>query len=442
METSQTPKPLVAIPGPRSIGTAKLEFDGRVIELPMLEGSEGERAVDIRKLRQETGWITLDDGFTSTGSCASAITFVDGEKGVLRYRGYPIEQIAQHMTFPETALLLIHGEAPSQKERDEFSVLLTEHAMLHEGLRHHFEGFPPTSHPMAILSAMINSVSCYHPELLDIGGEADVHEAAAKLLSKVRTIAAFTYKKCKGLPIVYPNPRLDYVSNFLHMMFTLPYAPYEPLPEVVSALRLFFILHADHEQNCSTSTARIVGSSGANMFASVAAAVGALWGPLHGGANMRVIQMLEQVTTGQETVDSLVEKTKRRETLLWGFGHRVYKNFDPRVKLLKAACDETFKALGHTEPLLDIAQELEDRATHDEYFLERNLYPNVDFYSGILLRAIGIPLEMYTVMFSIGRMPGWIANWTEAWRGTAKISRPRQVYTGSPERPFLPIHTR
>ena len=437
------PAPILGTPpAPRVVGSITLEHEGVSTALPLLEGSEGERALDVRRLRTETGWITIDDGFTNTGSCSSAITFIDGERGVLRYRGYPIEEIAAHMTFPETALLLINGEAPSLKQLQEFSAASTEHALLHEGLRHHFEGFPPTAHPMAILSAMINSVSCYHPELLEIGGEEHLMEAAAKLLSKVRTIAAFTYKKCTGRPIVYPNPELDYVSNFLHMMFSLPYKPYEPLPEVVSALRQFFVLHADHEQNCSTSTARIVGSSGANLFASVAAAVCALWGPLHGGANMRVVQMLQAVADGRETVDSLVDKAKRHEARLWGFGHRVYKNFDPRAKILKQACDDTLKALGKTDPLLDIARQLEALAVHDDYFLERNLYPNVDFYSGILLRAIGIPLEMYTVMFAIGRLPGWIANWAESWRADARISRPRQIYTGNTERRFVPINSR
>jgi citrate synthase len=434
--------PAAIVPPPQVIGSVKLEYEGRCVELPMVEGSEGERALDIRRLRAETGWITLDDAYTNTGSCTSAITFIDGERGILQYRGYPIEQIATQMTFPETALLLLQGEAPSLRQREEFSSLLTQHAMLHEGLRHHFEGFPPSAHPMAILSAMINSVSCYHPELLEIGGEDHLMEAAAKLLSKVRTIAAFTYKKCQGCPIVYPNPNLDYVSNFLHMMFSLPYKPCEPLPEVVSALRQFFVLHADHEQNCSTSTARMVGSSGANLFASVSAAVCALWGRFHGGANMRVVQMLQAVASGEDTVDSLVEKAKRHEVRLWGFGHRVYKNFDPRATILKKACDDTLHALGKTDALLDIARQLEERATHDEYFLERNLYPNVDFYSGILLRAIGIPLEMYTVLFAIGRMPGWIANWAESWRSNARISRPRQVYTGPTPRHFVPVNER
>jgi citrate synthase len=430
-------------PGAKVVGKARLELPDRIVELDVLEGTEKERAIDIRKLRGQTGYITLDDGFTNTGSCTSDITFIDGEKGILRYRGFPIEQIAKHMSFSETALLLIGGTPPTARELAKFSGLLTEHALLHEGLRHHFEGFPPDAHPMAILSAMINSASCYHPDLLQTGDEEQFLVTASKLLSKVRTIAAFSYKMNRGEPIVYPDPGREYCSNFLHMMFSMPYKDYDPPKAVVNAMRLFFILHADHEQNCSTSTARMVGSSGANLFASVSAAVCALWGPLHGGANMRVIQMLQRIRDGEQTVDDLIGKVKKREDLMWGFGHRVYKNFDPRTSILKEACDELLESQGVPDPLLDIARELEEIAVKDEFFIERKLYPNVDFYSGILLRSIGIPLNMYTVMFAIGRMPGWIAHWAEAWRsGDTRISRPRQIYTGDGLRDFIPMDRR
>jgi citrate synthase len=424
------------------IGAAKLELPEGTFELPILEGTFGERAIDIRQLRNQTGYITLDRGYKNTGACESEITFIDGEKGILRYLGFPIEQVAKEASFPEVSLMLINGQAPSKSELDEFSELLTNNARLHEGLRHHFEGFPSTAHPMAILSAMINSASCYHPELLKITEEDHLLEAAATLLSKVRTIAAYTYKTAKGDPIVHPDPKRGYVNNFLHMMFSLPYADYEPLPEVRRAMEVFFILHADHEQNCSTSTARMVGSSGANLFTSTAAAVSALWGPLHGGANTRVLRMLKRINVNGETVAKVIEKVKKKEELLWGFGHRVYKNFDPRVVLLKKVCDDLLDSLGHTDPLLSIAAELEEIALHDEYFIERKLYPNVDFYSGLLLRAIGIPENMFTVMFAIGRMPGWISHWAEAWRRKSGLNRPRQIYIGPDLREFVPISKR
>jgi citrate synthase len=426
----------------QSIAKATVELPEQTVELSVVEGTERERAVDISELRKRTGYITIDDAYTNTGSCASGITFVDGEKGVLRYRGFPIDQIAKHCSFPETALLLINGEPPTARALHDFSDQLTEHELLHEGLRHHFEGFPPDAPPMAILSAMINSVSCYHPDLLQIGDEEHVMQASAKLMSKVRTIAAFAYKKFRGLPAVYPDPGHDYCSNFLHMMFSMPYRDFDPPEAMVTALRLFLILHADHEQNCSTATARMVGSSGANLFAAVAAAVCALWGPLHGGANQRVIRMLERIRDGEESVEGLIEKVKSRESLMWGFGHRVYKNFDPRVSILKQACDDLLEAQGKDDPLLDIARKMEDMATHDDFFLERKLYPNVDFYSGILLRTIGIPINMFTVMFAIGRMPGWIANWVESWRNGSRIHRPRQIYTGPTKRDFIPIDHR
>jgi citrate synthase len=423
--------------------TATLSLPDQQVELNIVEGTEAERGVDISSLRSDTGYITLDNGFANTGSCRSAITFIDGEQGILRYRGYPIEQLAESSTFIEVCWLLMYGELPSREQLSRFSDMLTEHELLHEGLRHHFEGFPPYGHPMAMLSSMINACSCYHPELLEIDDDDTFMESAAKLISKVRTIAAFSYKKSVGQRIEYPNPELSYCRNFLHMMFSIPHAAYKPEPEEIRALSLFLILHADHEQNCSTSTVRMVSSSGANLFASVAAGVCALWGPLHGGANMAVIDMLERIAEGGETVKTIVEKVKKKEFRLMGFGHRVYKNFDPRARILKKACDDLLNKLGIEDSLLDIAKELEDIATHDEYFLERKLYPNVDFYSGIVLRAIGLPLNMFTVMFAMGRMPGWIANWREAWKDPAgRISRPRQVYTGSNEREYLPIDQR
>jgi citrate synthase len=419
---------------------AVLNLPERSIELPILEGTENEKAIDISELRQATGYITLDQGYGNTGSCKSEITYIDGEKGILRYRGYPIEQLAEKSTFVEVAYLLIWGELPTKTQLEQFSQLLTQHELIHEDLRHHFDGFPIGGHPMAVLSAVINACSCYHPELLEIQAESCVMDAAAKLLSKVRTIAAFSYRKFQGLPIVYPDPRLAYSHNFLHMMFTLPHMRYDAPPEVIKALRQILILHADHEQNCSTSTVRMVGSSQANMFASVAAGVCALWGPLHGGANMAVIAMLEEIHAGGKTVQSFVDSVKDKKIRLMGFGHRVYKNYDPRARILSKSCDDLLTSLGASDPLLDIARELEEYARNDEFFLSRNLYPNVDFYSGIILRAIGIPMNMFTVMFAIGRMPGWIAQWYENFQDPdGRINRPRQVYTGYNERDYVPL---
>jgi len=414
--------------------TASLHLPNATLELPILTGTENEKAIDITQLRSKTGFITYDPAYSNTGSCSSEITFIDGEKGILRYCGYPIEQIAKEMSFSRTALLLIKGHIPNREESRTFTQLLTEHALLHEGLRHHFEGFPPDAPPMAILSAMINAISCYDVELLRIGDEEHLLRAAAKLMSKVRTIAAFSYKKNRGEPIIYPDPNREYCNNFLHMMFSLPYAEYEPPQSVVDALRTFLILHADHEQNCSTSTARMVGSSGANLFASTAAAVCALWGPLHGGANTRVIQMLQRIHEGGETIDKVIERVKKKEELLWGFGHAIYKTYDPRCEMLRHAVKGLLKDFNRTDPLQDIAYQLERVAREDDYFVERNLYPNVDFYSGLLLRAIGIPVNMFTVMFAIGRMPGWIAHWAEANRTRTRLHRPRQLYLGPTRR--------
>ncbi len=419
--------------------TAKLQLGDKSIDLPVVIGSENEHAVDISKLRSETGYITLDNGFGNTGACRSAITYIDGEKGILRYRGYSMETLAENSTFLEVSWLLIFGELPKPGQVERLEEKIREYSLLHQDMRHHFEGFPASAHPMAVLSAMINACSCYHPELLEIRKiEESALDVVAMLMAKVATIAAFSYKKSIGDPQRYPDPSLDYGNNFLHCMFSKPYGRYTPEPEVVRALDLFLMLHADHEQNCSTSTARVVGSSEANLFASTAAAVCALWGPLHGGANQRCIEMLENIRNEGLDVKKVVERVKNREFKLMGFGHRVYKNSDPRATILKEASDNLLKALGVDDPLLPIAQELEDVARHDDFFLSRNLYPNVDFYSGIILRTIGIPIEMFTVMFAIGRMPGWIAHWKEQHENpNGRIARPRQVYVGSPQRDYV-----
>ncbi|HSK09456.1 MAG TPA: citrate synthase [Vicinamibacterales bacterium] len=424
--------------------TATLQVRGTTYNLPVVVGTEGEVAVDISKLRAESGVITLDDGYSNTGSCQSAVTFIDGERGILRYRGIPIEQIAEHSTFPETAWLLIYGELPTAEQLECWRNLLTKHEMLHEGLYKHFDGFPAGGHPMAILSAMINATSTYNPDIIRMESPETFQSAAARLLSKTRTIAAAAYKTSLGQPLVYPKAHFDYASNFLHMMFTIPFKEYEPDPDVVRALSLILVLHADHEQNCSTSTVRMVASSGANLFASCAAGVCALWGPLHGGANAAVIEMLEYIAESGVSVKEYVEKVKDKTSKikLMGFGHRVYKNYDPRAKIIKQAADKVLAKLKIDDPLLDIARRLEEAALDDPYFKEKKLYPNVDFYSGIIMRAIGIPVDMFTVMFAIGRMPGWIANWKEVWEGQSRIYRPRQVYIGPTERPYVPINER
>jgi citrate synthase len=424
--------------------TASLKFGDHTYELPVVEGSEGELAVDISQLRAKSGLITLDPGLGNTGACTSDITFIDGEAGILRYRGIPIEQLAERSSFSETAWLLIHGKLPSKQELDEFSKLLSKHAALHEAFRYHFEGFPVDAPPMAMLSAMINTLACFHPQL-HMDDDEEFYEEAARLISKVRTIAAYTYRRALGLPFIYPDPKLRYVANFLHMMFSMPYEQHVASPEVVQALNLILMLHADHEQNCSTSTVRIVGSSMANMFASCAAGVGALWGPLHGGANVAVLEMLEQIQKGGMKAEEAIalSKDKTSNFKLMGFGHRVYKNFDPRAVILKRSADRVLAQLGIRDPLLDIARKLEEIALKDPYFVDRKLYPNVDFYSGILMRAMGIPTDMFTVIFAIGRMPGWIAHWKEQHDAPgARIVRPRQVYTGPTETKYAPIDER
>ena len=424
--------------------TAELILDGKSCKLPIIEGSEGERSVDISALRNQTGYITLDDGYGNTGSCQSQITFIDGEQGILRYRGIPIEELAEKSTFIEVAHLLIFGNLPNSAELRRFSDLLTANELLNEAVKYHFEGFPPNAHPMAILSAMINAASCFYPELLTSEMRDSFVVQAARLLSKVRTIAAFAYRMSRGLPAIYPKPELKYTANFLHMMFSLPYQDYELKPEVVKALDLIFLLHADHEQNCSTATVRMVASSRANLFASAAAGVCALWGPLHGGANQAVLEMLEDIHKSGDDGSKFIAAAKDKNSgkRLMGFGHRVYKNYDPRAKIIKKACDDVLAKLHISDPLLDIAKHLEDAVLRDSYFIERKLYPNVDFYSGIIMRAIGIPVEMFTVMFAIGRMPGWIANYKEVMEAPTRIYRPRQIYTGPKLNHYIAIKDR
>ncbi len=425
--------------------TAKLELDGKAFSLPVVVGTEEERAIDISTLRQSTGYITLDDGYSNTGSCQSAVTFIDGERGILRYRGIPIEELAEKSTFIETAYLIIYGHLPTSKELSRLSELLTRNELLHEDMKHHFEGFPPNAHPMAILSSMINATACFYPECMSSYDPKTFDLEAARLISQVRTIAAFAFRKSRGLPIIYPKPVYKYTANFLHMMFSEPYQDYDLKPEVVRALDLIFLLHADHEQNCSTATVRFAASSQANLFASAAAGVCSLWGPLHGGANQAVIEMLEAIRQSGDDGSKFIvaAKDKKSGRRLMGFGHRIYKNYDPRAKIIKAQCDKLLEVLHIQDPLLDIAKHLEAAALSDPYFIERKLYPNVDFYSGIIMRAIGIPVEMFTVIFAIGRMPGWIANFLEiSTNPNTRIYRPRQVYVGNTKHSFVPIRER
>src|SRR5664280_2651946 len=426
---------------------AKLELDGKIYTLPTLTGSENEKAVDISSLRANTGYITLDDGYGNTGSCVSNVTFIDGDKGILRYRGIPIEEMAEKSNFIETAYLVIYGDLPNRPQLKKFSDLLTDNQFLHEDMKFHFEGFPTGAHPMAILSAMINAASCFDEGLMhwQWGKNKEFDVYVARLISQVRTIAAYSYRKSKGLPLIYPKQAYKYTENFLHMLFSMPYEDFELKPEVVKALDLIFLLHADHEQNCSTSTVRMVASSQANLFASCAAGVCALWGPLHGGANQAVIEMLKEIRADKDDGTKFMDKVKNKGAgaKLMGFGHRVYKNYDPRARIIKRRCDELLAKLGISDPLLDIAKTLEEAALNDPYFIERRLYPNVDFYSGIIMQAIGIPLEMFTVIFSIGRMPGWIANYKEIMEEPkSRIYRPRQIYTGRTINSYVPLEER
>jgi citrate synthase len=420
----------------------KLIYGDKEYELPVVVGSEGEKAVDISKLRAQSGLITLDTGYGNTGSCTSAITFMDGEKGILRYRGIPVEQLAEKSTFKETAYLLIHGKLPDQRELTDFSVLLNDNSLVHEDMRAFYENYPRSSHPMGILSSMVNALRSFYPELLNL--EEEINMTVTRLLSKVRTLAAVSYKISRGHRVVYPRPDLAYSANFLNMMFDSPVRPYEIDPVVVKALSVFWILHADHEQNCSTSAVRMVGSARVTLYAAISAGIAALWGPLHGGANQAVIEMLTHIAENKNMKQAIERaKDKKDPFRLMGFGHRVYKTFDPRMKIMKKMCDSLLDKLNISDPLLDVAKDLEEIALKDTYFIDHNLYPNVDFYAGIVLRAIGIPTNMFTVMFAIGRLPGWIAQWKESqddpnW----KLCRPRQIYTGPPETDYVPIEER
>ena len=424
--------------------TAEWKLNGKILQLPVIVGSEGEKAIDIRSLRAQSGYITLDSGFMNTGSCSSSITFLDGEQGILSYRGYAIEDLAENCTFVEVAYLLDHGSLPTRPELSKFSQMLGKYAMVHEDMIRFFDGYPPNSPPMAILSSMVNSLCSFYPEMLDNPLE-NIDEMTARLLSKVRTIAAFSYKKSMGQPLVYPRHDLSYCANFLNMMFDSPVAPYEINDTVVRALNKLLILHGDHEQNCSTATVRVAGSARVNLYASISAGINALWGPLHGGANQAVMEMLTQIHAEGGDYKKYIAKAKDPADpfRLVGFGHRVYKTHDPRARIIKKACDDVLAALNISDPLLDIAKELEEVALKDEYFVERSLYPNVDFYSGIIYRAIGIPTNMFTVMFALGRLPGWIAHWKEMWDDPDwRISRPRQIYVGPKRRPFVPLADR
>ncbi|MCF8050830.1 MAG: citrate synthase [Desulfobacterales bacterium] len=423
--------------------TAKLEYQGRIYELPIVEGTEGEKAIDISELRNQSGLITLDPGYVNTGSCTSAITFVDGENGILRYRGIPVEELAEHATFKETAYLLINGRLPNRSELTRFSVLLNDHSLVHEDMREFFSNFPRASHPMGILSSMVNTLRSFYPELQTM--EEEINITVTRLLSKVRTLAAMSYKISRGHRVVYPRPDLAYCANFLNMMFDSPVRPYEIDQDVVHALRLFWVLHADHEQNCSTSAVRLVGSARVNLYAAISSGIAALWGPLHGGANQAVIEMLEEIEEKGGDVKPFVKRAKDRNDpfRLMGFGHRIYKAYDPRARIMKKICDTLLEKLHIRDPLLEIAKDLEQTVLEDDWFVEHRLYPNVDFYSGIVLRAIGIPTNMFTVMFAIGRLPGWIAQWKESlddpnW----KLGRPRQIYIGPSLTKFVPLEER
>ena len=424
--------------------TAKLIIGDSTIELPIITGTEGEKAVDISELRARTGFVTLDPGYVNTGSCTSTITFIDGENGILRYRGIPIEQLAEKSTFLETSYLLIQGKLPTSSELDAFRNRITRHTMLHEDIKRFYDGFPKDAHPMAILGSVVCSLSTFYQH-----EEGTVEERAynnsIRLLAKLPTITAFAYKKSIGQPFMYPDNNLSYCENFMHMMFSNPCEPYNVDPEVVKTLELLLILHADHEQNCSTSTVRMVRSSMTNLYASIASGILALWGPRHGGANQRVIEMLQQIKDDNSDVSKYVAMAKEKDSVfrLFGFGHRVYKNFDPRASILKEQCHRLLKALKIDDPLLDIAQKLEEAALKDEYFIEKKLYPNVDFYSGIIYKALGIPVPAYPVMFALGRLPGWIAQAQEyVTEPKNKIGRPRQIYIGDLKNDYIPIEQR
>ncbi len=420
-----------------------LTYNGNSFKLPVIEGSEGEKAIDITRLRGETGFITIDPGYANTGACNSSITYMDGEKGILRYRGISVDELAEKSTFKETAYLLINGRLPNATQLREFSIMLNDHSLVHEDMKTFYQNFPRGSHPMGILSAMANALRSFYPELQAI--EEEINITVTRLLAKLRTMAAMSYKISRGHTVVYPSPDLAYCENFLNMMFHTPVRPYQLKEEVIRALEVFWILHADHEQNCSTSAVRVVGSAKTNLFAAISAGIATLWGPLHGGANQAVVEMLTEIYQEKGNIRHAVKRAKDRNDpfRLMGFGHRVYKTYDPRAKIMKKMCDQLLGTLKLEDPLLDIAKELEEAALKDPYFIDHNLYPNVDFYSGVVLRAIGIPTNMFTVMFAIGRLPGWIAQWKESmddpqWR----ICRPRQIYTGPQLTPYVPIEER
>ncbi|WP_319549776.1 citrate synthase [Desulfogranum marinum] len=420
-----------------------LTYRGKEVKLPLVTGSEGEKAIDISRLRTETGLITLDPGYANTGSCLSAITFMDGEKGILRYRGIPVEQLAEKASFKETAYLLINGRLPNRDELTQLSVRLNDHSLVHTDLKAFYQNFPRASHPMGILSSMVNAMKSFYPELDTL--EEEINITVTRLLAKVRTMAAMSYKISRGHEIVLPRPDLTYCENFLNMMFDTPVTPYEIKREAVNALRVFWILHADHEQNCSTSSVRMVGSARVNLYTAISTGIAALWGPLHGGANQAVIEMLDNIHNNGGDCTKIIQRAKDKNDpfRLMGFGHRVYKTYDPRAKIMKKMCDNLLAAIQITDPLLDTAKELEEMTLKDPYFIDHNLYPNIDFYSGIILRAIGIPTNMFTVMFAIGRLPGWIAQWKESMDDPNwKISRPRQIYTGHQQYDYVPIHAR
>ena len=424
---------------------AEIVYDGKSYQLPVVEGSEGEKAIDISKLRGASGLITIDRGFKNTGSTNSAITFLDGEKGILRHRGYSIEELADKSSFIEVSYLVIYGELPTHEELEIFKREITQHTLVHEDVKSILDGFPSNAHPMGVLSSLVSSLTAFYPKSLDPNRSVEeVNGTIIRLLAKLPTLAAWAFKNRVRQPLVYPNNNLDYCSNFLRMMFGLPTEAYNINPIVANALDKLLILHADHEQNCSASTVRIVGSSHASLYASVSAGIAALWGPLHGGANQAVIEMLEAIKADGGDVSKYVTKAKDKSDSfrLMGFGHRVYKNFDPRARIIKKAADDVLEALGIDDPVLKIAQELEAVALKDQYFIDRGLYPNVDFYSGIIYRALGIPTDMFTVMFALGRLPGWIAQWKEMRENGDPIGRPRQVYTGHNERPYVEMNKR
>ncbi|MCC7333249.1 MAG: citrate synthase [Flavobacteriales bacterium] len=423
---------------------AKLELNGKTYEFPVTEGTEKEKAIDISKLRDLTGYITMDQGYKNTGSCYSNITFLDGELGILKYRGYTIEELAEKSNFLEVSYLLIFGKLPSKTELEKFENGIRKYSLVHEEMKNIIDGFPKTAHPMGVLASLTSALTAFNPKSVNANNESEMFEAVCKTMSKFLVIATWTYRKNKGYPLNYYDNTKNYVENFMQLMFSLPTGPYKIDPVVVSALDKLFILHADHEQNCSTSTVRIVGSSHAGLFASISAGVSALWGPLHGGANQAVLEMLEEIKDNGGDVAKYILKAKDKDDpfRLMGFGHRVYKNFDPRAKIIKKAADDVLDTLGIDDPILEIAKQLEKAALEDDYFKSRNLYPNVDFYSGIIYRALGIPTDMFTVMFAIGRLPGWIAQWKEMRLNKEPIGRPRQIYTGNVGLQYVDINQR